>query len=142
MKRFSVVALCFLVMAFAAVAAEQGASTKAAPASGMAVTEKIDGTIIDNACAEKNKANLAEFIKTHPKSCALMPACTASGYSIYTTDGKLIPFDKVSNTRIEKFLKKKAGRLDVSVMARNVNGTLSLISITNAKKAPAPAKNK
>jgi hypothetical protein len=137
MKRFSVVALCFLVMAFAAVAAEPGTITKAASAEGTVLSQKIDGIIIDNACAEKNKANLAEFIKTHPKSCTLMPACVASGYSIYTNDGKLVPFDKVSDGKIEKFLRKKASRLDVNVTAQDINGTLSLVTIANAKKVTA-----
>ena len=48
----------------------------------------LTGTVIDNKCAEANKADLANFIKSHPKECALMPACAASGYAIFA-DGKM-----------------------------------------------------
>lgn len=102
------------------------------PAGTSDKTMMLKGTIIDNACATANKDNLSEFIKTHPKSCALMPSCVASGYSIYI-DGKLQKFDAASNKKIETFLKKKSSKLDVVVTVKKVGEELSLISIKNQK---------
>lgn len=131
MKKLAIIAL---VMAFAASLAF-GAET-AAPKS-----MELSGTIIDNQCATANKANLPEFIKTHPKSCALMPNCAASGYSIYLPDGSLKAFDKASNAKIEKFLKKKASVLDVTVKVKDAGTGLTLVSIKNMKKTiPAAVK--
>jgi hypothetical protein len=90
----------------------------------------LTGTIIDNRCADMNKANLAEFIKTHTKACALMPECVASGYSIFV-DGKLHKFDAESNKKVEEFLRKEESKLDVVVKAEKVGEELKLISIEN-----------
>ena len=67
-------------------------------------TMTVKGDIIDNMCADGNKDNLTEFVKSHTKGCALMPNCVASGYSLYV-DGKLHKFDDASNKKIEEFLK-------------------------------------
>jgi len=104
------------------------AQEKAATAT--AVTLTLKGTIIDNLCADANKADLANFTKTHPKSCALMPTCAASGYSIFA-DGKLYKFDKDSSKKIEEFLKKEDSKLQVVVQAKQTQEELSLISIAN-----------
>jgi hypothetical protein len=92
----------------------------------------LTGTVIDNKCAEANKADLANFIKSHPKECALMPACAASGYAIFA-DGKLTAFDKDSSRKVEEFLKKDASRPRVVVKAKMAGQALSLISIENQK---------
>jgi len=95
-------------------------------------TMTITGTIIDNMCAGAHSADLDEFIKTHPKSCALMPDCVASGYLIYA-DGKLSKFDKASSAKIEEFLKKKDSKLTVVATVKKVGEELSLVSIENQK---------
>lgn len=90
------------------------------------------GDIVDNMCAAENKDNLAEFVKTHTKECALMSDCVASGYSIFA-DGKLYKFDQASNKRIEEFLRKPNSRLRVELKAEKVGDALKLVSIQNQK---------
>lgn len=93
----------------------------------------LKGDIIDNMCASSQKPEaLAEFVKTHSKTCALMPTCVASGYSIFA-DGKLQKFDTASNAKIEEFLKKDDSKLQVVVMATKVGDELSLGTIENQK---------
>jgi len=92
----------------------------------------LKGTVIDNRCADLNKDNLAEFIKTHPKECALMPDCVASGYSIFA-DGKLYKFDQASSKKVEEFLKKAESKLEVVVQAGWEGEELKLVSIENQK---------
>lgn len=111
---FAVVALCFIAsLAYAA-------------------SMTLNGVIIDNTCASGHKAELASFVKTHTKDCALMPGCMASGYAIYS-DGKLYEFDKASNAKVVAFLMKKESKLQVKVVANKVGNNLSLVSIENAK---------
>jgi len=92
----------------------------------------VKGIIIDNMCANANSDNLAEFIKTHTKQCALMPNCVASGYSLFT-EGKLHKFDQASNKKIEEFLRKVESRLEVVVKVEKVGEELKLVSIENQK---------
>jgi len=93
---------------------------------------EIKGTIIDNKCAMAHQTDLAEFIKTHTKECALLPDCQESGYSIYS-DGKLMSFDEASSGLIAEFLKEEGSRLDVEVEAQKTDYTsaLTLIKIKN-----------
>jgi len=91
----------------------------------------LSGDIIDNICAVAHQADLAEFVKTHAKECALMPDCVKSGYSLYT-DGNLLAFDDASNAKIAKFLQKKKSTLQVKVKVK-VGDKLNLLSIGNKK---------
>jgi len=71
-------------------------------------TVKIEGYIIDNACAG-NHAKDADFgdrTKKHSTSCALMPNCAKSGYALVTSDGKFLKFDESGNARTLAALKK------------------------------------
>ena len=114
------VALCLVTtFAFAAEAVTATVGNTVVP---------IKGTIIDNMCAGAHKADMGEFVKTHPKSCAL--SCATSGYSIYA-DGKLIQFDKDSSAKVEEFLKKDDSKLEVVVEANKVGDELKLVSIKN-----------
>jgi hypothetical protein len=97
-----------------------------------AETITLRGTIIDNHCAAMGKDNLAEFVKTHTKSCALMPDCAASGYSIFS-EGKLHKFDQASSKKVEEFLKKDESKLEVVVKAEKAGEELKLVSIENRK---------
>lgn len=92
----------------------------------------LKGDIIDNMCANANKNNLGEFVKTHTKECALMTHCVASGYAIYA-DGRLQVFDEESNKKVEEFLRKSSSKLQVQVTAKKAGDELSLISIENQK---------
>ena len=92
----------------------------------------LKGTIIDNKCAEANKADLANFTKTHTKECALMPDCAASGFAIYTNEKLFMKFDQESNAKVAEFLKKADSTLNAVVVAKQVGSELSLVSIENA----------
>ena len=126
-KLLLVVVFCFMVSSVFA--------QEAAPSSN--VTVKMMGIIIDNLCADAHKDNLSTFIKTHPKSCALMPDCAASGYAVYS-NGRLFKFDKDSTVKIEEFLKKEKSSLDVVITAKKIDSGLSLISIRNQEKREIP----
>lgn len=93
-------------------------------------TMTLKGDIIDNMCANGHRDELAEFVKTHTKECALMPACAASGYALFA-DGKLFRFDVTGSAMVEEFLKKPSSKLQVLVTAKKVGEELSLISISN-----------
>ena len=108
------------------------ATTVVTTNAAVAIPEAIvlKGDVIDNTCAGANKDNLAEFVTTHTKQCALMPGCIESGYSIFA-DGKLYAFDKDSNAKVVEFLKKADSKLQVTITAKQVGDELSLVSIEN-----------
>ena len=131
--------LIFAVLVFcAAVSAAyaQPATTVQAPvqAAAMPAAEQVTltGTIIDNNCAGAHKDDMAAFITTHTKECALMPGCVESGYSIFA-DGKLSKFDKDSSAKIAAFLRMPDSKLQVVVIANKAGEELSLVSIANQK---------
>ncbi len=94
MKRLVLVVLGLCLLVSSGFAAEtKSAAVKKSPEL------TLKGDIIDNSCAMANKANLASYVKTHTKECALRPGCVASGYSIFA-DGRLMTFDKKSNKKI------------------------------------------
>jgi hypothetical protein len=95
-----------------------------------AETTVVKGDIIDNTCAAANQANLADFVKTHAKECALKPGCIESGYSIFV-DGKLFAFDQASSVKVAEFLKKADSKLQVVITAKQVGDELNLVSIEN-----------
>lgn len=110
------------------------ADTAANTEAPAAQTMTMKGVIIDNLCAGAHKEDLAEFVKTHPKSCALMPGCAASGYSL-VSDGVITKFDKDSSDKVEAFLKKEDSALQVEVSVKKVGEELSLVSIANQKES-------
>ena len=94
---------------------------------------QLKGVIVDNLCAGSQKPDqLAEFLKTHTKECALKPECAASGYSIFS-NGKLMKFDKISNIDIEAFLKIPVSKLQVIVECAKNGELLRLFYIENQK---------
>ena len=116
----------------------QAASAASAP-SGPTITT-LHGTIIDNHCAAANKDSLATFIKTHTKECALMPDCEASGYSIYTKEGKLHPFLHQNTATIADYLKVKTHTLHAVVKAEMVGDSLKLETIKEMQTSEKPAE--
>ncbi len=134
MKKIFLMGLFACLSLSLAFAQGEAVSAGKAPAadSAPAVTT-LTGVIIDNACASAQKPEeLAAFVKTHTKQCALMPACVASGYSIFA-NGKLYKFDKESAAKIEEFLKKEDSNLQVVVTAKATSAGLSLVAIDNQK---------
>lgn len=126
-------AVCLVVSyAFAQEAVTIGSEVTVPAAGDEAVI--ISGTIIDNMCAQAQKPEeLGAFIETHPKSCAIMPACATGGYSIYA-DGVLTKFDKDSSAKVSEFLAKDDSALNVVVTVKKVGDELSLVSIENQKE--------
>src|SRR5437588_190762 len=57
---------------------------------------KLNGYLIDNACAESSK-DLSTRAKNHSTSCALMDSCEKSGYAVYGEDNKLYKLDEKGN---------------------------------------------
>ena len=88
-----------------------------------AKTVKIEGYIIDNACAGNHAkdADFGERTKKHSTSCALMPNCAKSGYAVYTADKKLYKLDKTGNESAEALLKDTETKSGVAV---TIEGTL------------------
>jgi len=91
----------------------------------------LTGYVIDNSCARTNMKNLAEVCLTYTSECALKAECIKSGYTFYTSEGKLTPFNKASNKKVEEFLKKPDSKTLVTIKAEVVREKLNLISIEN-----------
>ena len=118
----------FCLMVVLTFIASLGFAQKAA--TGIKVVT-FKGDIIDNMCAGSQKREgLAAFVKMHTKGCALMPACKASGYLLYS-NGKLIKFDKESNAKIAEFLKKPDSKLAVVAEIKEGREGITLVSIKN-----------
>ena len=101
-----------IILAFAFVLYAQGAKTV-----------KIEGYIMDNACAAGHvkDANFGEKVKNHKTSCALSPNCAESGYVVYTTDAKLYKLDQAGNKSAEELLKDTETKMGVQI---SVEGTI------------------
>ena len=133
MKKLLVVASMFLltlVLANAAARAEDKV--------------KLSGYVIDNMCGGEHAkdANVEEVVKHHQRSCALMPACTGSGYAVYA-NGKLYKLDEGGSKKVLAILKStKSGRgLAVDVEGTVDGDTLTVASISESpKKAEMPKK--
>jgi hypothetical protein len=118
--------LMILVSALLIAAAFGLANTASA-----ADTMTMKGYIIDTKCATTNADKLAEFVKTHPKDCAL--ACHETGYNLYS-DGKLYKMDKESSDMAYEFLQKPDSKTMVSVEVVMTGGdTVKLVKVMNAE---------
>ncbi|MCX5694413.1 MAG: hypothetical protein NT014_04715 [Candidatus Omnitrophica bacterium] len=104
----------------------------AEPAAAAVSEVMLNGVIVDNTCVAANKDNMAEYVKTHAKECALKPGCIESGYSIFA-DGKVYAFDTASSAKVVGFLKQADSKLQVAITAKQVGDELSLVSIENQK---------
>jgi len=132
MKRF---VLAMAAMAtFAAMTMFAALSVPMTAVAGMdkPMSMTMTGYIIDTKCATNNADDLDRFVGVHTKECALLPACAASGYNLYS-GGKLWKFDKESSEKVHEFLMKEDSTLHVKVeMTHGEGNTISLISIENA----------
>ena len=110
-----------IIVAFAFVLYAQGAKTV-----------KIEGYIIDNACASGHvkDANFGERVKKHSTSCGLSPNCAESGYVVYTADAKLYKLDQAGSKSAEALLKETDTKFGVQV---SVEGTIEGDTIKVAK---------
>lgn len=89
----------------------------------------MQGTLIDNQCVSAHQADLAEFVKTYTKECALLPECVKSGYSLIAADGTVRRFTKKSNAGIVEYLNEENSRLNVEVTVTKAGRWLKLVSI-------------
>jgi hypothetical protein len=81
---------------------------------------KLDGYMIDNACAASDKAKDKTWIKTHAPSCATMESCEKSGYAVYAND-KLYKFDDAGNASAAELLKTTKSKKGLHI---KVEGTV------------------
>jgi hypothetical protein len=91
----------------------------------------VKGYLLDNVCIRVNKANLPACAPAYKKECALDPACSVSGYAVYTDSGTLIPLTKTSNARAITFLKTPGTTLKVTVIGNMSGKYLEILSIKN-----------
>jgi hypothetical protein len=107
----------------------------AALAGGKSV--KLQGHVIDNACAgaHKSAANFAETVRAHPVSCALMPDCAKSGYAVLS-DGKLYKLDEAGNKEVARLLAATKSEKGLAVI---VEGTLEGETLSAKSVSEAPA---
>ncbi len=101
-----------------------------ATVASAADTMTMKGYIIDTKCATANADKLADFVKTHPKDCAL--ACHESGYNIYS-DGKLYKFDPASSDMAYDFLQKPDSKTMVTAEVEMTGDTVKLVKVMNAE---------
>jgi hypothetical protein len=97
---------------------------------------KINGYLIDNACADSAK-DLGTRAKGHSTSCAMMDACATSGYAVYADDNKLYKLDDAGNTSaagILKSTKTKKG-LKVAVEGTVDGDTIKVTKLTEVTEA-------
>ena len=128
MRKVILLGAAIFVAAMFGMSTSAMAAEKKMAAMGMNMT----GYIIDTKCATDNKDKLDEFVKTHPKECAMAPDCHKSGYNLYS-EGKLYKFDKKSSAKVYKFLENKDSKLNVKVEVMHKKGDmLKLIKIENA----------
>jgi len=120
-----------MVFALAAVVAVLAFGMPSTVSSAQSMT--MEGYIIDTKCADANMDNLAEFVPSHTKACALAPACAESGYQFYSM-GKLWKFDKESSDKVHEFLEMPGSTLHVSVeMMHGEGNMIKLVSVANAE---------
>jgi len=100
-------------------------------------TVKLNGYVIDNACAAGRATgdNPAEKVKAHSVKCAQMAKCADSGYAVFA-DGKLYKLDAGGNKKVADILKNTKVGKGVAV---DVEGTVEGDTLTVKKISEAPA---
>ncbi len=100
-------------------------------------TVKINGFLIDNACAgaHVSDADFGDRVKKHSKSCALMDSCVKSGYAVYS-ESKLYKLDDNGNKAAADLLHSTdtAKGLQVTVEGTVDGDTLKVKSLTEVKE--------
>jgi hypothetical protein len=129
---FAGMGICILAYTASVFAASTPAAAPATPVADEVTT--YTGVLIDNMCAQKfmSKDDPEGAAASHPKSCALSPACAASGFCIITGK-KQIKFDDASNKMAKEYLEKKDSVTKVTVTGTLKNDVLSVKTIDAAK---------
>ncbi|MDQ1589982.1 MAG: hypothetical protein QOG71_609 [Pyrinomonadaceae bacterium] len=98
---------------------------------------KLTGYLIDNMCAgaEGEGDGVEETAKGHPTACALMPSCSAIGYSL-VVEKKIYKLDEAGNKAALAVLKatkaKKGLRVEVEGTLDGSNLRATKVSEVNA----------
>jgi len=97
---------------------------------------KLNGYLIDNACAESSK-DLGTRAKNHSTSCALMDSCEKSGYAVYGEDNKLYKLDEKGNDSAADLLKNTKTKKGLKVAVEGtINGdTIKVTKLTEVTEA-------
>jgi hypothetical protein len=91
-------------------------------------TQKVEGHLVDVACASENAAKPKPgFAAKHSKSCLEMAECAASGYAIVTSDAKVIKLDAKGNETAKKLIAESKKEADFKA---NASGTLEGDTLT------------
>ncbi|HEV2881278.1 MAG TPA: hypothetical protein VGX24_08395 [Pyrinomonadaceae bacterium] len=94
---------------------------------------KLTGYLIDNLCAGEHAGDaegMAETAQGHPTACALMPSCTAAGFSL-VSDKKTYKLDEAGNKLALAVLKTTKATKGLQV---EVEGTLDGDNFLRASK--------
>jgi hypothetical protein len=98
----------------------------------------LTGYLIDNLCAKAHAGDedgMRETAKGHPTACALMPSCTAAGYSL-VSDEKTYKLDEAGNKFALSVLKATKAVKGLQV---EVEGTLDGDSLRATKVSEVKA---
>jgi len=98
----------------------------AATLSSFAADTKVQGYLVDMACA-REEGSRPDFGIKHSKECLQMPECVESGYGVLTADKKIIAFDAAGNEQAKKFIADLKKNTDIKV---TVTGTVTGGSMT------------
>lgn len=88
---------------------------------GAAQAQDLKGHLVDVACSSHH-ASEAGYAENHDKKCLLMDGCVKSGYSLVTSDKKVLKFDAKGNEIALDLIKKTDRDKDWTIA---VNGTVS-----------------
>ena len=130
-KVFAVSLMLVVAGVFAFAQGEQAAQQQQPPVT-------LTGYLIDNLCAKAHAGDeegMRETAKGHPTACALMPSCTAAGYSL-VSDEKTYKLDEAGNKFALSVLKATKATKGLQV---EVEGTLDGDSLRATKVSEVKA---
>jgi hypothetical protein len=99
--------------------------------AGQAGATKISGHLVDAVCAG-NHSQEAGYGEKHENSCNLMDGCAKTGYTVLTTDKKVVKLDKHGNELAAALVKstKKERDLQVTATGTTQDGVLAVKTLT------------
>jgi hypothetical protein len=99
--------------------------------AALAAAADIEGILVDRMCSTKIIKEGQKAAQAHTRECALMPHCLASGYGVYTAEGKFLTFDAAGNKQAEQALRasKKRNHLRVVVSGQQSGDTIQVTSL-------------
>jgi hypothetical protein len=108
-----------------------GAVPAAVQVFAQAVPQTVSGYLVDVMCSTKHASEGAAFGATHDKSCLLMEACVKSGYSIMTTDNRVLKFDPKGNETALALINRtnREGNWRINVTGTVTNDTIAVTNI-------------